>query len=365
MGGLELALRLVGGVFLTLANAFFVVTEFALTRLPQLDPVDDAYDLARARQMTERLEIYLTGCQLGITSSSILLGVIAEPAFTYLLRPVVGLFGVSEAVLQGTSVVLAVVIINLIHKIWGEQTPTYLGVERPRQVAYYAAPLLYGWTKITYPFIMAGDGLAKLTLRLGGVEVERSWMEAEDEGVEEPIDSVAAVRRKMGEVLSRTDLSEERRTEVLRALEIEEVPIRDIMVPRSNIAALTTEASLEANLAVMRAHSFSRYPLIGASWDDLRGTVYTSAVFRDLKPLQSGELDIEDVAHPALTMPADMVVSDSIDRFQEKRQELALVVEDGAVVGLITATDAFETIAGELEDPIDTERLIVPEKTRR
>lgn len=364
MGGLELALRLTGGVLLTLTNAFFVVTEFALTRLPQLDAANDRYDLTRARQMTERLEIYLTGCQLGITSSSILLGVIAEPAFTRLLRPAVGLFGVSDAVLQGTSVVLAVVVINLIHKIWGEQTPTYLGVERPRQVAYYTAPLLYGWTTITYPFIMAGDGLAKFTLRLGGIEVERSWTRAEEGERAERIDSVATVRRKMGDVLSRSNLSEERRSEVLRALEIESVPVRDIMVPRDQVVALKVDTPLAQNIAVMRAHPYNRYPLIGASWDDVRGSVYTAAVFRDLAALEASEKSLQDVAHPPLMMPGGMAVSAAIDRFQAKHQELALVEEDGEVVGLVTATDAFEAIAGELEDPIDTEPFVIPKNTR-
>ena len=358
IGSTDLVLRLVGGVLLTMANAFFVVTEFALTRLPQLDPADDPPGLETAREITDRLEIYLTGCQLGITTSSILLGVVAEPAFTHLLLPVIGLFGLPEAVVRGTSVVVGIVIINLIHKIWGEQAPTYLGVERPRQVARYNAWLLKGWVKVAYPFIMLGDGLAKMTLRLFGVEVKRSWTEAEADGEEPAPDGVSAVRRKMGEILSRTDLSKERRGEIIRALEIEEVPLRDIMVPRAHVTALTTGDSLEENIATMRSHSYNRYPLIGASWDDFRGSIYTAAVFRDLDALEAGEKTLDVIAHPPLTLPADLPVSDSIDRFQEENQELALVVEDGDVVGLVTATDAFEAIAGELEDPIDAERVV-------
>ncbi len=362
VGGTELTVRLVGGIALTMANAFFVVTEFALTRLPQLDPTDDPPGLEIARAITDRLEIYLTGCQLGITTTSVLLGVVAEPAFTHLLAPVVGLLGLPEPIVRGTSVVVGLVLINLIHKIWGEQAPTYLGVERPRQVARRTAWLLRGWVTLTYPFIMLGDGLAKATLGLFGIEVKRSWTEAESGGEVPELESVGAVRRKMGKILSRADLSAERRAEVLRALEIDEVPIRDIMVPRDHIVALSTEAELVENLSIMRLYPFSRYPLIGASWDDLRGTIYTSAVFRDLDALQAGTKPLEAVAHPPLTMSADVAVSACIDRFQEEKGELALVVDDDDVVGLITATDAFETIAGELEDPIDVER-VVPTQT--
>jgi len=356
MGHWELSLRLAGGILLTLANAFFVVTEFALTRLPQLDPAEDEDGLQRARSMTERLEIYLTGCQLGITTSSILLGVVAEPAFTWLLRPVLELIGIPAAIVPGASVVLAVVVINLIHKVWGEQTPTYLGVERPRQVARYAAPLLQAWTTAAYPFIIAGDGIAKWTLRLFGIQVQRSWTKEEKDGAGDSLDTVADVRREMGNVLSRTDLSEERRAEVLRALEIERTPVRDILVPREKAVALTTTASLEENLERMRSHRYNRYPLIGASWDEVRGIVYLPAVFQELNQLQDGQITLADIAHPPMTVQPDLSISDLIDRFQEENHELAIVAEeDGAVIGLVTATDTFEAIAGELEDPIDEE----------
>ena len=252
MSAVEIALRLAGGVFLTGANAFFVVTEFALTRLPQLDPADDPPGLERAREITDQLEIYLTGCQLGITASSILLGVVAEPAFTYLFRPLFDLFGLSEPLTHAISVVVGIVLINLIHKIWGEQTPTYLGVERPRQVARHTAGALYAWTTVAYPFIIAGDSLAKGTLRLFGVEVQRSW--TEEDGDDESLTSYGTVRREIGQILSRADLSRERRSEILRAVDIDQIPVRAIMVPRSEVVALSTSDVLHETLQEMRAH---------------------------------------------------------------------------------------------------------------
>lgn len=377
MGSLELTLRLVGGALLTLSNAFFVVTEFALTRTPQFEEEEfqETSGQRRAWEMTGELEIYLTGCQLGITTSSILLGVIAEPAVSVVLEPVLGLFGLGGATLTTVSVVVAVVIINLIHKIWGEQAPTYLGVERPKAVASYLMPGLYWWTRVMKPVIYLGDGLAKGTLGLFGVEVSRSWTEEEKEGVEGedgeaedgeaegPLTSHHAVRRQVGQVLSQGDLSRERRVEVLRTLEIEEVPVREIMVAREDMIVLDAGTDLEENLHRMRAHPFDRYPLVGDTLDDVRGAVYTPAVFRDLQALQSGERTLDDVAAPPVTVPGDMPVSALIDHFQQEGQELAFVIEPDEsaaagtrVMGLVTATDAFEAIAGELEDPVDEQR---------
>jgi CBS domain containing-hemolysin-like protein len=355
MGSLEMALRLVGGVLLTGANAFFVVTEFALTRLPQLDPADDPPGLERARRITDQLEIYLTGCQLGITTSSILLGVVAEPAFTYLLQPLFALAGTPEGVSHAVSVVVGIVLINLIHKIWGEQTPTYLGVERPRQVARRTAWALQGWTTIAYPFIMAGDGLAKGTLRLFGIEVQRSWTEAEEASEEPSPASVSAVRREIGEVLSRANLSRERTNEILRAVEIEEIPARRIMVPWPDAVALSTAADLHETLQRMRTHPHDRYPLLGDE-RDVVGVLYMTRVFRHLPELERGDTTLVDIAEPPVWVDPDLPVSDLIDRLQQEQQELALVREGDRLRGLVTATDAFEAIAGELEDPEDVDR---------
>jgi len=182
----ELTIRLVAGVLLTAANAYFVAAEFALTRARQLP--EEKYQKYRstrlAWKMTEKLEIYLTGCQLGISTTSVLLGVVAEPAVTELMLPVTELLGLSEATTRTVSVVLAVILIQLVHKIWGEQAPTYLGVEEPVLVARFTAPGHYVFSKIFYPVIKAGDGLAKWTLRLFGFEISRSWVEAEEEGDE-------------------------------------------------------------------------------------------------------------------------------------------------------------------------------------
>lgn len=351
---MDTALRIVAGAGLVLANAFFVAAEFALTRLRQFSEaeVGDSPALRRAWEMTERLEIHLTGCQLGITTSSILLGVVAEPAVTRLLEATLGVVDMAPGTRHLVSVVAAVVLINLIHKIWGEQAPTYLAVERPLEVlAYLSAPLQW-WTRIMEPVIRLGDGLAKATLGIFGIEIERSWTEGGSDA-EGPITSFVELRGQLRDVLERGQIGEERRREVLRALEIEDQPVRDIMVPREDVVALSTGRSLEENFRVISAHPYIRFPLVGSGLDDVLGTVYAPALLRDLDGLFSSRVSLEDVAVPPLVVGPEMSVSDVIDRFQEAEQELAVVVEDRSVAGIVTSTDAFESIAGELEDPLD------------
>ena len=356
MPALELTVRLIAGVLLTLANAFFVTTEFALTRLPQFDESEfqDHPGLQRAWEMTQQLEIYLTGCQLGISATSIVLGVVAEPAVTRLLHPAFELMGLEGGGASATSVVVAVVIINLVHKIWGEQAPTYLGVEKPKAIARFAAPVHYWWTMLTYPFILFGDGIAKKTLGLFGVKISRSWTEAEasDNGRAE-VGSRTELKRRMAALMRAQGMPVERRQEIMNALTIGERPIRDIMIPREEIVALSTHNALEENVQIAADHVHSRFPLINGSLDEIEGTIYVAALLRHWEAIRAGEKHLADIAAAPVTVPADASISQLIDHLQDHEQELAFVEEDGELVGVITITDAFEAIAGDVRDPLD------------
>jgi CBS domain containing-hemolysin-like protein len=212
------------------------------------------------------------------------------------------------------------------------------------------------WTTVAYPFIMAGDGLAKGTLRLFGIEVQRSWTEEEEADEDEAPASVRVVRREIGEILSRANLSRERRSEILRAVDIEQIPVRAIMVPRSEVVALTTTDDLHETLHRMRAHPYNRYPLLDPDWETVYGTLYMTTVFRHLPELERDDTSLTDLAEPVVWVDPELPISDLIDRLQKKQQEIAIVQTEGHVRGLVTSTDAFEAIAGELEDPGDVGR---------
>ncbi|WP_227376763.1 CNNM domain-containing protein [Haladaptatus halobius] len=348
--------RLIGGAFLLLMNAYFVVIEFAMTRVRQFneDEFGDSTGLRRAWEMTDRLEIYLSGCQVGITIASVGLGVVAEPAVAHVFAPVVRVVGLGTGSTHALSAILALALINLLHVIVGEQAPTYLGIERTKFVARYGSGLLYWWTKLMAPVIVVADKTAKWLLGLFGVEITRSWTASEEGGQE--VVSRADLHRQMGDVLSRVDdLSREREEEILAALQIEMLPVRDIMVSRDDIVALSTAAPFEENLERMRSNPLVRYPVIGESFDEYRGIVYAPTVVKYYDALESGDVSLVDIAHEPMTIAAETSVSDVIDLFQAQNQELALVLDGSEVVGLVTATDAFEAVLGDLEDPIDRE----------
>jgi CBS domain containing-hemolysin-like protein len=351
MSQLEVIVRFVAGVGLLGANAFFVATEFALTRTRQFseDEFQGSAGLRRAWEMTETLEIYLTACQLGITVTSILLGVVFEPAITALIQPAVEIMGLSASQTHLVSIVLAVMVIQLAHTVWGEQTPTYLGVERPKIVVAWGARGVYWWSTLAYPLIYFGDFLAKATLRVFGVEIERSWAEGDT------IEDRGELKTQMGELLGAGMLSEERRREVMNALELDDMLTRDIMVPRDQVEVLRSDVPMGENLMTLKRGRYSRYPLVGEDLDDFRGTIYTPGLLMVYEAWEEGQVSLEEIAVEPMTVSAELSVSELVDTFQRESQELALVEDDGEIVGLVTATDASEAIVGDIADPFDAE----------
>ncbi|MFC7225433.1 hemolysin family protein [Halalkalicoccus sp. GCM10025322] len=348
---LEVAARLVAGLLLILTNGFFVAIEFALTRARQFTEeefVGGNPELERAWEMTQNLELYLTTCQVGITASSIAVGIVAEPALAAIFEP---LFEDTFLASIGSAAIIAFLIINLVHLTHGEQTPTYLGVERAKTVCRYGATPLYWFYRLISPLITLGDWVAKATLKLFGVEMTGAWLETE----EDVIQSRADLRNQMRSVLAEGDLDEERDEEVLSALAAGRMTVEDVMVDQEEVVFLSTEIPLSENLERLSGSLHNRYPLIGDDPDDFRGIVYVSAALDRIDALRSGDTTLEELAAPPLTVSPGVSVSDVIDRFQAESQEMALVVSEGEVVGLVTATDAMEAVVGQLEDPLDEE----------
>lgn len=350
MPPIELTLRLVAGILLILVNAFLVAVEFGLTRARQY-PKEEFVDsssrgLKKAWEMTEELEIYLTSCQVGISATSIALGVVAEPALASIFSPI---FEGTVFASASAGVILAFLIINVVHLTHGEQTPTYLGVEKSKLVCKYGAMPLYWYTWIIRPIISVGDTVAKVTLGIFNIEMTSSWVETG----EDRIKSRSQLRNRMKSMLDQQELTEERVDEVISAFDADKIQVKDAMVPREEIHSLSTESSIEENRQVVENFPQSRYPLVGDSLDEFKGIVYMTALAREIYG-KDRDASLEDIAAPVMTLDSDTSVSTAIDQFQVEEQEMSLVVDNsGDIIGLITVTDLLEELVGEIEDPMD------------
>jgi len=310
MEPLEIGLRILGGILLIGVNAYFVAIEFALTRVRQYPESEfDTPGLELAWDMTNDLEFYLTTCQVWISATSIALGIIAEPGLAAVFEP---LFENTRLASVGAGSLLGFLIINLVHLTHGEQTPTYLGVERSKQVARYGSRPLYWFAKVLAPAIWVGDSVAKATLGLFGIEMTQAWTETGQEVIETRAD----LRNRLGSVLKEGNLPEDRRNEIMNALTIGEQSVREVMIPPEEIVTLSTTDDPETTFKTLEAHPHTRYPLVGGDLTEFEGIVYSPALFAHRDELANGDRALTEFAAPTMTLSPDTDVSYAIYQCQ-------------------------------------------------
>src|ERR1035438_7639284 len=276
MQGLSL-LKFVAVAMLILANAFFVAAEFALvsireTRIEQMLAARVAG--ARAvRRLQSGLEDLLPAVQLGVTLCSLALGWLGEPLAVALLMP--WFAGLPHAAVYGhiAALTLGFALITYFHVVIGELVPKSLALRRAEALAVAVAPPMLVFMALTRPAVRLLRVSAAAILRGFAVPLtERAAVHSSDE-----LKLIATAARRMGL------LPEFQETLVHRALELDDVSIREIMTPRQKIFSLPSNMLLEEASAKVIARHRSRVPV----YDEARGPEHIIGVLyaRDLARL--------------------------------------------------------------------------------
>jgi CBS domain containing-hemolysin-like protein len=344
------ALRIIGALLLVGLNAFFVATEFAITRV-RLSQVVELEKQGRAgakaaRQAVEQIDAYLAACQLGITIASIGLGALAEPAFEHLLEPLLGTL--APTVATTISFIFAFGLVTLLHVVLGELAPKSLAIARTTPTVLFVAPPMRAFYLVTKPLVDAFNGLGNLVLRPFGIPPAREVGHAPHTEDELRMLLAQSVREGMIETYER-EFAE-------NVLVFGDLRARQVMVPRGEIDYLVVGESITE--AVQRASGslHTRLPLCKAEdgLDDPVGVVN----FKELLRLALGgvETDLSELARPLTRVSESTLVDQVLRKLRQRRQHLALVVDEfGTTVGLVTLEDILEEIVGEFEEEEDGE----------
>ncbi len=367
MRGLPL-LKSVAVAMLILANAFFVAAEFALvsirdTRIEQL--LAAQVPGARAvRRLQRALDDLLPAVQLGVTLCSLALGWLGEPLALSILQPWFGALPHARVWGHIAAVTLGFAVITYFDVVVGELVPKSLALRRSEALAVAVAPTMLVFMSVVRPAVRLLRNSAGLVLRGFDVPItERAAVHSPEE-----LKLIATAARRMG------ILPPSQETLIHRALELEDVPVREIMTPRQKIFSLPSSMSIEDACARVLAQHHSRIPV----YDEARGPEHIVGVvyFRDLARLlyyrthspatqsESGEtrpapspqpdLRLAQIMREVLVVPETKSVLDLIRDFQQRRRHLAVAVDEyGSIAGLVTAEDAVEQLAGEFEDEFD------------
>ena len=359
MHGLPL-LQLFAVAILILTNGFFVAAEFALvsmrsTRIEQMIAAGIP-GAAAVRRLQDDLDSFLPAVQLGVTLCSLALGWIGEPVAAQVFLSV--LEGLPHAVVFAhiASVVLGFSLITYFHVLLGELVPKSLALRRAENLAIAVASPMLLFMTVTRPAVRLLQTSARFVLHLFRIPVGHH---ASVHSPEE-LKLIATAARQMGV------LPPFQERLIHRALEMDEVPVREIMTPRQKIVSLPGNALIEAASAFVIEHQHSRVPV----YDETRGPEHIIGIIysKDLSRLMHfrrtagtrsaaapiAELRISQIMRDVLMVPETKTVLDLIREFQQRRRQLAIVVDEyGSTVGLVTVEDAIEQLTGELDDEFD------------
>lgn len=366
---------------LMLLNAFFVVAEFALVRVRpstlQHLVHRGSKRAAMAEHIVANLDPYLSACQVGVTLASLLIGWLGEPTVrAIVIAPLFLWLGVDNptllrlvSFLVGTSAVAGVLIVV------GEQAPKYLALRRADAAALFVAYPLHWFYVAMKPVIHSLDAASNLVCTLIGVPRTDASDEAHSE---EELRFILTASFRHGKLpADKLGLLE-------NIMEMSSRTVRQIMVPRTEIAYFNLQKPLAHNLMIAEQTAHSRYPLVDGDLDHVVGIVHMKDLFWQMKDLDSiaagegepeyrnpmimgGDLEanpptsgaefLKNIARKTFFVPETTRLDALLREFQHERLHMAMVVDEyGGVSGLVTLENVLEAIVGQIQDEFDAEQ---------
>lgn len=343
---LSLLLGILVILAITVVTGYFVAQEFAYmavdrSRLAARAAAGDA-GARRALAVTRRTSFMLSGAQLGITVTGLLVGYVAEPLVGRALGEMLGGVGVPTGVGVAVGTVLALLLSTLVQMLFGELFPKNLAIARSEPVALWLARsttlylTVFGW------LITVFDAASNALLRLLRIEPVH---DVEHSATARDLEHIVADSRESG------DLPAELSVLLDRILDFPRQDVEHAMIPRARVDVVRADDTLEDVRALMAA-GHSRYPVLDTE-DDVAGVVHLADLLVADRPAGT---PVREIARPALVLPETMALPDALRALTGSRNQLACVVDEyGGFTGVLTAEDLAEELVGEITDEHDDE----------
>jgi len=341
-------IRLLGVLILVLMNAFFVAAEFALvgSRRSKIDQLaeEGASGAKAVQEALKNLDRYISGTQLGITLASLALGWIGEPALATLVDGGLERIGIHAAagVAHSTAgIATAFLVITFLHIVLGELAPKSIALVAPERVSMYLARPLMLFSRVMSPFITVLNNVANALLRLVGVHPAG--------GAHQSVHSADELRLLVMQARAQGTLNETDSMMLAGVFDFHEKKARDVMRPRTEVAAIPLDSSEDEVWAILRSERYSRYPVTGESLDDIVGVFLAKDLW-----LHQGPFTVTQFLRQPLFIPDSRSAERVLDDLRKTRAQMAVVLDEyGGTAGIITMEDLVEEVVGDIADEYD------------
>lgn len=346
-------------LLLIAVTAFYVAAEFAAvgsrrTRVSEMAREGSGLAKGFLPILQDRavLDRYIAACQVGITLSSIVLGFYSQAQLTPRLSPWLGsVLGLQNVAALSLAATLVLIGLTLFHVIFGELLPKSIAVRFPEQVALTTfLPMRWSlWLLRPFISLLNGSAFAMMrALRLTG-SPEHSHVHSPDE-----LERVFSESAKGGLI----DAGER---EMLRnALRLESHVARQIMIPRTRMAAVALSSEPAPLLKKLANSPHTRFPVFEESIDSIKGVIHFKDLF--LFAQQHPQGNLREIIREVVLLPESMTVGDMWREMRDSGHHLAIIFDEyGGTAGMVTLEDIVEEVFGELQDEFDRETELVSE----
>ena len=334
---------------LVFMNAFFVATEFAMVKVRKSRietlVLEGTGNAKHTLKVVKDLNSYLSACQLGITLASLGLGWVGEPAVSDMLTPLFNLFRLPESAVHSISFLLGFAIITAFHIVLGELTPKSLAIISAEKIAMYTALPLIMFYNVTYPIMWAFNHSTNLVLKIFGISMVD---EHEAAHTDEEIKLLVEESYKHG-LIDKTEL-----TFIDNIFDFSEKTVKEIMIPRTDMACIFLEDSFEEIIAFALEEQLTRYPVCKDSKDNVVGFVHIKDLYK--QKIEGNNQNIEDIIREIKFVPESLSIGELLKVFKKEKVQMAIIIDEyGGTFGLVTIEDILEEIVGEIQDEFDEE----------
>ena len=345
---------LVLGLVLTAGTFVFVSAEFSLVAIDQAVVEKRAEEgqrgAARVLRATKTLSTQLSGAQVGITLTTILLGYTTQSTIASLLESALGSAGVAWGLATGIAAVAAAAFINVFSMLFGELVPKNLALAHPMDTARAVVPFQMAFTTVFAPVIWVLGGTANWVLRRMGIEPREEISSARSAG-----ELAALVEHSAEEGTFDTSTA----SLFTNSIRMSRLCAADVMTDRGRVRTLPEGASAADVIALAAGTGHSRFPVIGEDSDDVVGLV---SLRRAVAVPHERRAEVPVVSSsllaPAPSVPETAPIGPLMVQLRDEGLQMAVVVDEyGGVSGIVTLEDVIEEIVGEVSDEHDQRRL--------
>jgi putative hemolysin len=349
---MEVVPQLILVIVLVLLNGFFVASEFALvairkTRVEELVKKNNK-TAKLVQDALGNLDKYISSTQLGITIASLALGWVGEPVLAHMIEPLFAFLpsGIAGITSHTIAIIIAFSIITFLHVVLGELAPKSYALQKPERTSLWIIAPLAAFTKVFSPLIFILNGAGGLVLKLFGITPTNahSTLHSEEE--------IKMILGQSGE----GGLLEKGEVEmVYNVFKLGDIPVKQIMVPRTDIIAFDINATIKEIVKKVDKNTHSRFPVFDNTIDNIIGFIHVKDIYKEaIKRDKIRKISQTNCLREILSVPETKRADEVLLDMRKKRIHLAVVNDEyGGTAGILTLEDVLESLVGEIEDEFE------------